>query len=79
MVYLMFTSLWPLSALYSVWLVMDWHKPERGKEIQVCMKIMTIRKTKYAVYTLIKGLPFKVCNSALKNYDLQYMHVYWLH
>ncbi|XP_069001705.1 2-acylglycerol O-acyltransferase 3b [Embiotoca jacksoni] len=30
MVYLMFTSLWPLSALYFVWLVMDWQTPERG-------------------------------------------------
>ncbi|XP_040907558.1 2-acylglycerol O-acyltransferase 3b [Toxotes jaculatrix] len=29
-VYLMFTSLWPLSALYFIWLVMDWHTPERG-------------------------------------------------
>ncbi|KAJ3588775.1 hypothetical protein NHX12_009629 [Muraenolepis orangiensis] len=27
---LMFTSLWPLSALYFVWLVKDWHTPERG-------------------------------------------------
>lgn len=30
MVYLMFTSLWPLSALSFVWLVMDWQTPERG-------------------------------------------------
>uniref|UniRef100_A0A672JTL9 Acyltransferase n=1 Tax=Salarias fasciatus TaxID=181472 RepID=A0A672JTL9_SALFA len=30
MVYLMFTSLWPLSALYFVWLVLDWDTPERG-------------------------------------------------
>ena len=28
----MFTSLWPLSALYFVWLVKDWHTPERGCE-----------------------------------------------
>ncbi|CAL8400080.1 unnamed protein product [Boreogadus saida] len=27
---LMFTSLWPLSALYFVWLVKDWDTPERG-------------------------------------------------
>lgn len=26
----MFTSLWPLSALYFVWLVLDWQTPERG-------------------------------------------------
>uniref|UniRef100_A0A672JSU1 Diacylglycerol O-acyltransferase 2-like n=1 Tax=Salarias fasciatus TaxID=181472 RepID=A0A672JSU1_SALFA len=30
MVYLMFTSLWPLSALYFVWLVLDWDTPERA-------------------------------------------------
>nr|XP_015816427.2 2-acylglycerol O-acyltransferase 3b isoform X1 [Nothobranchius furzeri]XP_054586564.1 2-acylglycerol O-acyltransferase 3b isoform X1 [Nothobranchius furzeri] len=30
MVYLTFTSLWPLSALYFMWLVMDWHTPEKG-------------------------------------------------
>lgn len=30
MVYLMFTSLWPLSTLYFTWLVLDWHTPERG-------------------------------------------------
>ncbi|XP_060941575.1 diacylglycerol O-acyltransferase 2-like [Limanda limanda] len=29
-VYLMFTSLWPISTLYLIWLVMDWHTPERG-------------------------------------------------
>lgn len=26
----MFTSLWPLSTLYFIWLVMDWQTPERG-------------------------------------------------
>ncbi|XP_068187787.1 2-acylglycerol O-acyltransferase 3b [Antennarius striatus] len=30
MVYLMFTSLWPLSVLYFIWLVIDWETPERG-------------------------------------------------
>ncbi|XP_023139805.1 2-acylglycerol O-acyltransferase 3b [Amphiprion ocellaris] len=30
MVYLMFTSLWPLSALSFAWLVVDWQTPERG-------------------------------------------------
>ncbi|KAM7397836.1 hypothetical protein PAMA_005932 [Pampus argenteus] len=30
MVYLLFTSLWPLSTLYFIWLVMDWQTPERG-------------------------------------------------
>ncbi|XP_019940981.2 2-acylglycerol O-acyltransferase 3b isoform X2 [Paralichthys olivaceus] len=29
-VYLMFTSLWPLPTLYFIWMVMDWHTPERG-------------------------------------------------
>lgn len=41
MVYLMFTSLWPLSTLYFIWLVMDWQTPERGKGndiIQISMK-----------------------------------------
>ncbi|XP_037604442.1 2-acylglycerol O-acyltransferase 3b [Sebastes umbrosus] len=30
MVYLMFTSLWPLATLYFIWMVMDWQTPERG-------------------------------------------------
>ncbi|XP_075876576.1 2-acylglycerol O-acyltransferase 3b isoform X3 [Nelusetta ayraudi] len=30
MVYLMFTSLWPLSALSFMWLVVDWNTPEKG-------------------------------------------------
>ncbi|CAG5875296.1 unnamed protein product [Menidia menidia] len=30
LVYLMFTSLWPLSVLYFTWLVVDWKSPERG-------------------------------------------------
>ncbi|XP_036975355.1 2-acylglycerol O-acyltransferase 3b isoform X1 [Acanthopagrus latus] len=30
MVYLLFTSLWPLSTLYFMWMVMDWETPERG-------------------------------------------------
>lgn len=30
MVYLMFTSLWPVSTLYFMWLVKDWRTPERG-------------------------------------------------
>ncbi|KAM9348031.1 2-acylglycerol O-acyltransferase 3b [Symphorus nematophorus] len=30
MVCLMFTSLWPLPALYFIWLVKDWQTPERG-------------------------------------------------
>nr|XP_046266851.1 2-acylglycerol O-acyltransferase 3b [Scatophagus argus]XP_046266852.1 2-acylglycerol O-acyltransferase 3b [Scatophagus argus] len=30
MVYLMFTSLWPLPTLYFIWLVTDWQTPERG-------------------------------------------------
>ncbi|KAJ0004407.1 hypothetical protein NQD34_010621 [Periophthalmus magnuspinnatus] len=29
-IFLMFTSLWPLSALSFMWLVMDWHTPEKG-------------------------------------------------
>uniref|UniRef100_A0A3B3UXD1 Acyltransferase n=1 Tax=Poecilia latipinna TaxID=48699 RepID=A0A3B3UXD1_9TELE len=31
MVYLMFTSLWPLPTLYFIWMVNDWQTPERGK------------------------------------------------
>ncbi|XP_056140331.1 2-acylglycerol O-acyltransferase 3b [Lampris incognitus] len=30
MVWCMFTSLWPLTTLYFIWLVQDWHTPERG-------------------------------------------------
>lgn len=32
MVALMFTWLWPLSALYFIWLVVDWETPERGEQ-----------------------------------------------
>lgn len=32
MVYLMFTSLWPLCTLYFIWLVIDWQTPETGKD-----------------------------------------------
>lgn len=31
MVYLMFTSLWPLSVLGFLWLVVDWNTPEKGR------------------------------------------------
>lgn len=41
MVYLMFTSLWPLSTLYFIWLVVDWQTPERGG-----MKNRFVRKWK---------------------------------
>ncbi|KAK5601036.1 hypothetical protein CRENBAI_005271 [Crenichthys baileyi] len=33
MVYLMFTSLWPLPTLYFIWLVNDWQTPERGGRV----------------------------------------------
>ncbi|XP_041656656.1 2-acylglycerol O-acyltransferase 3b [Cheilinus undulatus] len=41
MVYLMFTSLWPLPTLYFIWLVMDWNTPEKGG-----MKTRFVRKWK---------------------------------
>ncbi|XP_067463929.1 2-acylglycerol O-acyltransferase 3b [Thunnus thynnus] len=41
MVYLMFTSLWPLPTLYFIWLMKDWQTPERGGR-----RIMAIRKWK---------------------------------
>lgn len=37
-VYLMFTSLWPLSTLYFVWLVIDWYTPERGNRRTVFVR-----------------------------------------
>lgn len=37
----MFTSLWPLSALYFMWLVMDWQTPEKGGR-----RTMFVRKWK---------------------------------
>ncbi|KYO38391.1 diacylglycerol O-acyltransferase 2 [Alligator mississippiensis] len=30
LIYLVFTSFWPISALYLVWLIFDWDTPERG-------------------------------------------------
>ncbi|KAI4888267.1 hypothetical protein NFI96_029004 [Prochilodus magdalenae] len=31
MLYLMFTSLWPIPTLYFTWQIYDWHKPERAQ------------------------------------------------
>ncbi|KAM3601058.1 uncharacterized protein V6R79_006758 [Siganus canaliculatus] len=44
MVYLLFTSLWPLSALYWVWLVMDWRTPERGGRRTAFVRNWTVWK-----------------------------------
>ncbi|KAM6907776.1 2-acylglycerol O-acyltransferase 3b [Xenentodon cancila] len=38
MVYLMFTSLWPLPTLYFAWLVLDWQTPERGGRRTRCVR-----------------------------------------
>lgn len=38
MVYLMFTSLWPLSTVYFIWLLTDWQTPERGGRRVPCVR-----------------------------------------
>uniref|UniRef100_A0A3Q4BMC1 Acyltransferase n=1 Tax=Mola mola TaxID=94237 RepID=A0A3Q4BMC1_MOLML len=42
MVYLMFTSLWPLSTLYFIWMVMDWRTPERGGRRTIFVRNWTV-------------------------------------
>lgn len=32
LVYLVFTSFWPISALYLAWVIFDWDTPEKGTE-----------------------------------------------
>ncbi|KAM4620066.1 2-acylglycerol O-acyltransferase 3b [Polymixia lowei] len=44
MVCLMFTSLWPLSTLYFIWLVKDWQTPERGGRRTPCVRNWTVWK-----------------------------------
>jgi len=44
MVYLMFTSLWPLAILSFIWLVWDWHTPERGGRRTAFVRNWTVWK-----------------------------------
>uniref|UniRef100_A0A3Q0SBX2 Acyltransferase n=1 Tax=Amphilophus citrinellus TaxID=61819 RepID=A0A3Q0SBX2_AMPCI len=66
-VYLMFTSLWPLPALYFVWLVMDWHTPERGGR-----RMMFVRK--WRVWGHMRDFfPIKLVKTAELNPNKNYI------
>ncbi|KAM6983422.1 2-acylglycerol O-acyltransferase 3b [Tautogolabrus adspersus] len=67
MVYLMFTSLWPLSTLYFIWLVLDWHTPERGG-----MKTQFVRRWKVWEH-LRDFFPVKLVKTAELNPNKNYI------
>lgn len=52
MVYLMFTSLWPLSTLYLIWQLNDWQTPERGKilDIMFSVRLLLMKATSTRKY-----------------------------
>ncbi|NWI15067.1 DGAT2 acyltransferase, partial [Crypturellus soui] len=38
LVYLVFTSFWPISALYLAWVILDWDTPEKGGRRLACLR-----------------------------------------
>ncbi|XP_020507071.1 2-acylglycerol O-acyltransferase 3b [Labrus bergylta] len=66
-VYLMFTSLWPLPTLYFIWLVIDWHTPERGG-----MKNQFVRRWKVWEH-LRDFFPVKLVKTAELNPNKNYI------
>ncbi|XP_034539957.1 2-acylglycerol O-acyltransferase 3b isoform X1 [Notolabrus celidotus] len=67
MVSLMFTSLWPLSTLYFIWLVIDWQTPERGG-----MKTQFVRRWK--VWEHMRDyFPIKLVKTAELNPNKNYI------
>ncbi|KAK2530285.1 diacylglycerol O-acyltransferase 2 [Columba guinea] len=38
LIYLVFTSFWPISALYLAWIILDWDTPERGGRRLLCLQ-----------------------------------------
>lgn len=82
-VYLMFTSLWPLSTLYFIWLVMDWQTPERGKVnaiIQVSLKTEVSSTYKLYLWTANTLITSRFCSVSHWRRDIgvyfncQYVH-----
>ncbi|KAK2828501.1 hypothetical protein Q5P01_019535 [Channa striata] len=73
MVYLMFTSLWPLCTLYFIWLVSDWHTPERGGR-------RTIFVRKWRVWEHFRDFfPVKLVKTAELNPNKNYILGYHPH
>ncbi|XP_067113518.1 2-acylglycerol O-acyltransferase 3b [Osmerus mordax] len=57
-VYLMFTSLWPVTVLNLIWLVFDWNTPERGGRRKLCVR-------QWKVWTHFKNyFPVKLVKTA---------------
>ncbi|XP_033919842.1 diacylglycerol O-acyltransferase 2-like [Melopsittacus undulatus] len=42
LIYLAFTSFWPISALYLAWIIFDWDTPERGGRRLPCLRRWTV-------------------------------------
>ncbi|XP_034034983.1 2-acylglycerol O-acyltransferase 3b [Thalassophryne amazonica] len=67
LVYLMFTSLWPLSTFYFIWLVMDWQTPERGGRRTTCVR-------KWRVWEHLRDyFPVKLVKTAELNPNKNYI------
>lgn len=39
LIYLLFTSFWPISALYLAWIIFDWDTPEKGEDEQSLLSL----------------------------------------
>ncbi|KAM8987453.1 diacylglycerol O-acyltransferase 2-like isoform 1-T1 [Ara ararauna] len=42
LIYLVFTSFWPISALYLAWIIFDWDTPEKGGRRLPCLRRWTV-------------------------------------
>ncbi|KFQ40704.1 Diacylglycerol O-acyltransferase 2, partial [Mesitornis unicolor] len=42
LIYLVFTSFWPISALYLAWIIFDWDTPEKGGRSLPCLQRWTV-------------------------------------
>nr|XP_009685970.1 PREDICTED: diacylglycerol O-acyltransferase 2-like [Struthio camelus australis] len=44
LIYLVFTSFWPISALYLAWIIFDWDTPEKGGRRLACLRKWSVWK-----------------------------------
>ncbi|NXP81408.1 DGAT2 acyltransferase, partial [Ramphastos sulfuratus] len=44
LIYLLFTSFWPISALYLAWIIFDWDTPEKGGRRLPCLRRWSVWK-----------------------------------
>ncbi|XP_065545631.1 diacylglycerol O-acyltransferase 2-like [Lathamus discolor] len=66
LVYLVFTSFWPISALYLAWIIFDWDTPEKGGRRLPCLR-------RWAVWRHFRDyFPVKL----VKTHDLSPSHNY---